>query len=352
MTGESFLSWTSSSTPTAVWVDGITESDLSFGLERGAVGATCNPVIALNAIRSEEEKWVPVLEATAKELPHATEDEIGWQVVERMTAERSGVFLSAYERTGGRDGRISIQTDPRLFRSAERMVLQAERFRALAPNIMVKMPVTAAGLIAIEEATYRGISINATVSFCMSQAVSVAEAVERGLKCRREQGESDGSIGPVCTIMIGRLDDYLRLQAGPDSALAHDLDWAGISVFKRAYRWYTSHGYATRLLAAAFRSTLHFSELVGGDVVLSPPDKWATKIDRIPAPYREMLNADVDDQILSRLMRGLPEFRRAYEPDGVSPSEFDSYGPTIATLRQFSESCVDLARVARDHILQ
>ncbi len=352
MKSDSLLSWTASSTDTALWVDGIIESELRFGLDRGAVGATSNPIIALNAIREEAEKWDPVLKAAVRDFPDATEDEIGWRVVERMTAERSTLFLPAFQRSGGRDGRISIQTDPRLFRSAERMVEQAERFSVLAPNIVVKIPATSAGLAAIEEATSRGISTNATVSFSVAQAIAVGEAVERGLKRKRQNGESDPSLGPVCTIMIGRLDDFLGEMAGADSELKHELQWAGICVFKRAYQWYVSHGYTTRLLAAAFRSTSHFTELVGADVVLSPPHKWATKIDEIAPPYKKMHAEVVNEDIVSRLASGSPEFRRAYEPAGMRPAEFDGFGPTVTTLRQFSEGCAKLARVARNHMLR
>ena len=81
----------------------------------------------------------------------------------------------------GRNGRLSVQTDPRYYRDADAIVRQAVHLSQLAPNIIVKIPVTAAGVTAIEEATYRGISINATVCFSLPQCLAVAEAVERGL---------------------------------------------------------------------------------------------------------------------------------------------------------------------------
>ena len=87
-------------------------------------------------------------------------------------------------RSSGRNGRLSIQTDPRLFRNGQAILEQAIRFDALAPNMIVKIPATGAGIWAIEEATARGISINATVSFSVPQALAVAEAVERGLRPR------------------------------------------------------------------------------------------------------------------------------------------------------------------------
>ena len=68
------------------------------------------------------------------------------------------------------------------------MVTQAFGFDGLAPNIIVKFPTTVAGVAAMEEATYRGISINATVSFSVAQAVAAAEAVQRGIERREAEG--------------------------------------------------------------------------------------------------------------------------------------------------------------------
>ena len=73
---------------------------------------------------------------------------------------------------------------------------QAVHFSELAPNMIVKIPVTKAGVEAIEEATYRGISINATVSFTLPQAIAVAEAVERGLNTTREGRKGYQHDGP------------------------------------------------------------------------------------------------------------------------------------------------------------
>ena len=121
------------------------------------------------------------------------------------------LLMPIFERQEGKNGRLSIQTDPRFFRDATALTEQAVRFNTLGPNMIVKIPVTRAGIAAIEEATYRGISINATVCFTLPQCVAVAEAVERGLPRREREGKDIASMGPVCTIMVGRLDDWLKV---------------------------------------------------------------------------------------------------------------------------------------------
>jgi len=71
--------------------------------------------------------------------------------------------------------------------------------------------------------------------------------------------------------MVGRLDDWLKAVAKRDGIVTTpgDLDWAGVAVMKKAYGLYKARNYRARLLAAAYRSHLHWSEFIGGDVVLT-----------------------------------------------------------------------------------
>src|SRR5207237_3014136 len=102
-------------------------------------------------------------------------------------------------------------------------------------NMIVKIPATQAGIPAMEESTYRGITINATVSFSMPQCIAVAEAVERGLRRREQEGKDISSMGPVCTIMVGALDDSLKvvMEKEGDSVEPGYLAWAGVAVFMK-----------------------------------------------------------------------------------------------------------------------
>ena len=111
------------------------------------------------------------------------------------------------------------------------MVEQAVKINSLAPNMQVKIPASAAGVEAMEEATYRGISINATVSFTVAQAVAVAEAVERGLKRREAEGLDNSQMAPICTIMIGRTDDWLKKNTTKTGqvVLPEVLEWSGVA---------------------------------------------------------------------------------------------------------------------------
>lgn len=336
-------------TPTVLWNDSSNLDELTTAIGWGAVGATCNPVIALAAIRSDLPRWQARIATIATERPTATESEIGWQVVEEVSLEAAALLEPAFEEHAGINGRLSMQTDPRLHRDAAALADQAEHFASLAPNIIVKIPATRVGIEAIEEATYRGVSINVTVSFTVPQAVAAGTAIERGLARREAEGRDNSAMGPVVTIMVGRLDDWLKhvvardgLDVDPDH-----LEWAGVAVFKRAYTVFRERGLHARLLAAAYRNELQWTELVGGDVVLSPPFAWQEKFQASghdPAPRME---DPVDAEIVESLSR-IPDFRRAYEVDGMTPSEFDGFGATRKTLRQFLDADAELDVLVRD----
>lgn len=340
-------------TPTVLWNDSADPRELSEAIGWGAVGATCNPVIALAALKADRSTWAPRILEYSVTHPTATEDEIGWAMVKRLSVEAAQLLVPSFERYEGVNGRLSIQTDPRYYRDTERLVEQAVEFSTLAPNMIVKIPVTAAGVAAFEEVTYRGVSINATVSFTVAQAVAVAEAVERGLRRREAEGLDVSTMGPVCTIMVGRTDDWMRVSAEKEQITVDPgiTEWAGVAVFKNAYRIYQERGYRTRLLSAAFRNHMHWSQFIGGNVVISPPFGWQKRFNASSIEPAHRLDDPVDPRILEDLYDNFAEFRRAYDEDGLSISEFTSFGATVRTLRQFLQATADLESFVRDVVL-
>ena len=338
--------------PTVLWNDSATLSELATSISWGAVGATCNPVIALSAIRSDLPRWTARIAELARELPDATESQIGWRLVEEISVEASRLLLPAFETYGGVNGRLSMQTDPRLARSAEALVAQAVHFSCLAPNIIVKIPATDIGLAAIEQATYEGVSINVTVSFTVAQVVAAAEAIERGLRRREAEGKDVATMGPVVTLMAGRLDDWLKSVHDRDR-LCFDpgyLEWAGVAATKRAYAELTARGLRSRVLVAAYRNALQWTEFVGGDLVLSPPFAWQQRFQGSGIDPQPRMDLPVEPKILDALAT-MPEFRKAYEVDGLTPAEFADFGATRRTLRQFLVADEELDGIVRDILI-
>ena len=340
-------------TPTCLWNDSASIEELTYSIEHGAVGATCNPVIVLGVLKKEMPLWRGRIQALIQEMPAATEHEIAWKLVEEISARGAALLEPIFDAHRGRNGRLSIQTDPRYYRNTEAIVEQAMRFSRIARNMIVKIPVTRAGIPAIEEATYRGVSINATVCFTLPQCMAVAEAVERGLKRREQEGLDIAAMGPVCTIMVGRLDDWLKVVAEKEGIMIDPgyLEWAGVAVFKKTYRLFRERGYRLRLLSAAFRNHMHWSEFIGADAVISPPCSWQVRYNASDIEVVPRIDKPVDGRIVDALAKNFGEFRRAYTEDGLTVEEFDGFGSTRRTLRQFIVACHDLDGIIRDFLL-
>ncbi len=350
---KSLLHEMTQTTATCLWSDSAALDELQYALEHGAVGATCNPVIVLDVLKKEAHLWNDKLRTLVRDLPTATEDEIAWRLVEEISAERSKLLLPVFVDEKGKNGRLSIQTDPRFYRNAKAITEQAARFSNLSANMIVKIPVTQAGIRAIEDATYRGVSINATVCFTVPQCIAVAEAVERGLKRRERDGKHIADMCPVCTIMVGRLDDWLKVFAEKYQIAIEPghLEWGGVAVFKKTYKIFCERGYRIRLLSAAFRNHLHWSEMIGGDVVVSPPHKWQLRFNGSGLRVTPRIDHPVNSRIVDELLQKFPDFARAYDQTGLQENEFDIFPPTVRTLRQFIEACSGLCAHVRNVLL-
>jgi len=340
-------------TPTQYWNDSCAVDELTYAVARGATGATSNPSIVLEVMKKDGAHWVPRVRELAAANPSWSEVELTWAIVEEMAVRGARILQPVFESAGGLHGRLSVQTNPANHRDPIRMVEQSLRFAMLGPNMQVKFPATAAGLVAIEEATFNGVNINGTVSFTVPQAIAIAEAVERGLDRRAAAGHDVSSMSPVATIMIGRLDDWMKVLVERDGLAVHPdaPNWAGIAAFKRAYGVFRERGYRARLLAAAYRHRLHWTELVGGDVSMTLPYPWQVRFNGSGIAPRPRMDEPVDPDLIADLYDRIPDFRRAYEPDGMTPDEFESYGASARTLRAFVKSYHDLMGAIRDVVL-
>ncbi len=342
-----------SETRTDFWNDSCSVEELKYAIENGAVGATANPVIIGEVLKKEMHIWKDRIYQIIEEMPTATEDEIAWKVMEEISVAGAKLLEPIFDLQKGKNGRLSFQTDPKYYRNPKKIAQQAVYFSSLAPNIIVKIPVTKAGIEAIEAATYQGVSINATICFTVSQCIAVAEAVERGFHRREKEGKDISRMGPVCTVMVGRLDDWLKVVANRDDIVTEPayLEWPGIAVMKKAYRIFKERGYRIRLLSAATRNHMHWSEFIGGDVVVTLTHQWQKRFNKSDVDVIPRIDNPVDHRIIEELSRQFADFRRAYEEAGMTVDEFDHFGATKRTLRGFISGYESFVAVIRDFMM-
>lgn len=329
-----YLSWAIRNTKTCWWHDSADPAELDRGIERGAVGVTTNPYLSNIALNANRVVWAePITAAIAGAKAPGEKAESLMRIPVTNAARK---MLPTFERTEGKQGWVCAQVNPAAAGNRPLMMEMARRFHAWAPNITVKLPATAAGLDVLEDCIAEGITCTATVSFTVPQVLAVGERHRAGSNRAKQKGITPGRCFAV--VMIGRLDDYLREVAHDTLAQAaeSDIQQAGIAAVKRAYFIFQDRGYETALIIAAMRGIYHMTELAGADLIMSIFPSWQPQLCG-DLPREQRIGREVPEDVIKRLSQ-MNEFVRAYEPDGMKPEEFITYGVTQRTLSQFYDA--------------
>jgi transaldolase len=207
----------------SIWLDTLSRELLETGRFEQLVrdyqvtGATSNPTIFAKAIGGSD-RYDAQLEALAGGTdPRELFFELALEDV-RRAAE---VLRPVHEATSGRDGFVSFEVTPDLADDTAGTVAQALDLwaRLDLPNVMIKVPATAAGVPAIEELTALGVNVNVTLLFSVERDEKVMEAYLRGLERRAEAGEAVDSIASVASFFVSRVDTKLDPTLDEGSAL-------------------------------------------------------------------------------------------------------------------------------------
>ena len=327
-----YLEWINQCTPTRWWHDSGNPDEIELAIQRGATGVTTNPVLTFRSFQSQPEFWNPKVVALGDDFEPEARAEALLKLVATYAAEK---VRPVYERTNGADGYALGQLNPTRAGDAEGMLAQARRVHSWAENIAVKLPATAAGIEVIEHLAEEGIPICATINVSVSQAIAVAEA--RG----KQKALAAGVKPPLCIVVqqVGRLDDYLR-DVAQDMKLGLDesvITMAGLAVAKRTYQIFEQRGYDAVIMPAGLRGAYHLTEMAGGKLLYTINTRVQDMILAADPSQEERISNPVPQDVLNQL-RKIPEFVRAYEPDGMKPSEFITYGVTQKLLSQFNET--------------
>ena len=335
------------------WNDSNDHVELQHAFDEGAVGATSNPVITFQSVKNHPDLWMPVIDEMILENQQASEDEILWMLIDSVGKKAAKILLPVYEKTNRQKGKLSLQVNPKYYRNADAMFEQGQYLASLAPNIAIKCPALPAGIKAMEMLTAAGITVNATVSFTVPQAVQVAEAIERGLSQAEKNSVDTKDVTPYVTIMVGRIDDHLkRVRDSKNINMDPEIiNWASIAIFKNAYRIFKERNYRSKLLAAAFRCDLHWKEIVGGDIIISMPYEWWNKFNASDVDVRHKIDEPVDEKTISLLKENFEDFNKAYDEKGMSKNEFESFGASVHTMQTFLEGYDEFVALIRSRMI-
>ena len=277
----------------SIWMDNIQRKLLENGetqamIERGDIrGMTSNPTIfdkAIEKTHDYDEALMPLA------WSGWDAEKIFWELVVEDIRAATDLFLPLYEDTNGGDGYVSIEVSPYLAGDTDATAAQAQQLwaRVARPNLMVKIPATAAGIPAIRRCIAAGMNINITLIFSLDRYAEVMNAYLSGLEDRLASGHTINQIASVASFFVSRVDTMVDNQLPADSPLRGKVAIANAKLayeqFRRTFsgeRWEKLKGQGARIQRplwaststknAAYPDTLYVDNLIGPDTINTMP---------------------------------------------------------------------------------
>jgi transaldolase len=280
----------------SIWLDTLSRELLDTGgfagliRDYGVTGATSNPTIFDQAI-TDSDRYDGQLRTLAASGERETQ-ELFFSIALDDVRAAAGLLRPAYEDSGGSDGFVSFECTPDLADDTAATIAQATSLwqRLGQPNVMIKVPGTAAGLPAIEELTRRGVNVNITLLFSVGRYEQVVDAYLRGLSARAGAGEPIDTIASVASLFLSRIDTKTDARLDPGSPVRGQVALASARVaYQRYQARFTGPGWqrlrdrgarpqrplwaSTGTKNPAYSDVLYVAELIGPGVVNTMPEQ-------------------------------------------------------------------------------
>ncbi len=333
MNKQSYFHRVTAQTPTRFWINNVTRQEAKRAIEEGAVGCTQNPSYVWKMLSHETESdYATKLLQDILAKGGDVDPQVALQ--RELVGNVARIFLPMYEETNGKWGYVSIQGDP-FQEDAQSIIRFAEYNREAGPNIMAKIPVTEEGLKAIEYCASKAIPINATEVMAVRQALDVCQVYEKATKGMKNPA-------PIYFSHItGIYDEYLKQHAKEIQAdVTPDALWqAGMIIAKKVYALVKEKKYPVGFIGGGARGLHHFTEMVGADACVTINWK-GTAEDLIlqDPPVVQRFQTPVPPSVVDSLNENLPDFKRGYEVNGITPAEYEDFGPVVLFRKSFEEA--------------
>jgi transaldolase len=321
----------------SIWMDNLSRDIIESGelkqsiRDKGIRGITSNPAIFEKAIAGNKiyDRAIEKGIQSSKSVQEIYEDLIFTDI-----RNACDILMPVYEETDGLDGYVSIEVPPSLAKSTDNSTIEEARryYQTIErPNLMIKIPGTPEGLIAVEQAIAEGMSINVTLLFSVQSYVNTAEAYLKGLEQRAAAGKDISKIASVASFFLSRIDSKIddRLDSklkSADAAAKAKLEAikgkVAIANAKIAYQKYkeifqgdrwealvAKGAKVQRLLWAststknpAYSDVMYVDELVGVDTVNTlPPDTVDACVDHCDPANRIETDLETAQQTIDGL---------------------------------------------------
>ena len=332
-------------TDSRFWINNPTPAEAGQAVSAGAVACTTNPTYGWKQLQhqSTHEEVTGYLDEAiaATSDDHEAADLVQQRCVKRILP----FFVDLNKQSNGAIGFVSIQGNPFKDGDPQNIVQESHRYFELGPNVIAKIPVTRAGLEAIEQLVAEDVPIIATEVMSLSQAIHAAEVYQRVTT-------ASGKRPPFfLTNITGIFDQYVGEEAARTGVEIHPdiLFQAGTILARRQYHELKRRGFRDiTMLGGGARGTHHFTELVGPDVHITinwePTAKALLEADQ-PVVFR--MDTPAPEFMVNELLEKIPAFGRAYAADGLSVDEFGSFGPVELFRSMFCDGWTHLVEAIR-----
>ena len=334
-----YLAWMAENTETQWCNDSANFAEIEDAIKHNSIGVTTNPPLSYGALTEYADEFKADVDKIDGSL---SADERVLALMSLVVKKIGGMVKPIYDKTDGKFGYVRAQVKPKDFQDKDAMLAAGKEMATWVENLKVKIPGSKAGIWVLEELAALGIATNPTVCVSLSQILAAAEANERGAKRAEEAGITPAPSSAA--FVMGRLQDYLTaLNEERNLGLPKtDLDEAALAVCKRCYTIMKERGYKQTLMPAAFRCSRQVTELAGGDMEMTIHPKVQKMVceayESGEAKKEVRIDAPVDEDAVARVAKAIPEYALAYDVDGLSLDEFDTFGATTMTLDGFDKT--------------
>lgn len=316
------------------WINNPTPEEAELAIKAGAISCTTNPSYSAKMLQtnSEYERVISVIDEVIE--VKKDDSEAAAEIQRTLIKPILEKFLPLYEKNPRVEGFVSIQGDPHAEENPDSIIEEAMEDMKLSENVIPKIPVTEAGLKAIEVLLAEDIPVIATEIMGISQAISVCEL-------HRKIAEEKGKKPPLyVTHITGIFDEYLKkLVEREGIEISKDVLWqAGCAVARKQYRILKEQGYDVIMLGGGARDLHHFTEMIGSSMHITI--NWKGTADKLieqdpPVVYR--MDSPTPKYVIEELLDKIPDFRRAYLEDGLEVEEYMDFGP----VKYFRDSFIE-----------
>jgi len=333
--GNDYFLRVTSQTPTRFWINNPTRKEADLALEAGASGCTNNPSYSWKMLQDPQEKEYALKLLNEAIIETSDDDEAAAAFQRKLVKPIQEKFLPIWKSTGGRDGHVSIQGDPIREDDPQVVINEARKNLLLGPNICIKIPTTVSGLKAMETLIAEDVSINATEIMGISQGIALCETYSDISKQTKKR--------PMLYLshIAGIYDDHLNNCVQKENInISRDvLNQAGLAVARKMYQIIQERGYETKMIGGGARAPRHFTEMVGGDLVVTI--NWKGTADLLLQQDMDVVFRffnPVAQHVIDELVEKLPDFRRGYYSTGLGVEEFENFGPVVLFRNSFTNS--------------